>query len=134
MEEYRPKSRSSESVGGEVRRAIEGHCRGDDSEGYDTIKEKFQRKEGYDEEGDVDLQELKLYLLALSNNAALLNRGCSGLVRALLAYQWMGMDEGFVKIYVHFLGSLASAQGMYVGTVLGMLVGHFSGSKIISVH
>ena len=129
MEEYSLKSRSLESVRGEVRRAIESHGRGE-SEAYDTIKEIFAPRRGEDAP-DLAQGETKQYLLALSSNAALLNRGCSGLVGALLACQWMGRDEGFVKAYVHFLGSLASAQGIYVGSVLGMLVGHFSGGMTI---
>jgi RNA polymerase I-specific transcription initiation factor RRN3 len=128
MDDYSPKARSLESVRGEVKRAIEAHGRGD-SEGYDTIKEIFAPRRGDDQERDLDQGEMRQYLLALSSNAALLNRGCSGLVGAILACEWMGRDEGFVKAYVHFLGSLASAQGMYIGSVLGMLVGHFSGGK-----
>jgi RNA polymerase I-specific transcription initiation factor RRN3 len=52
------------------------------------------------------------------------------LVKAILACNWIGRDEKFVRAYVHFLGSLASAQGAYVGTVLGMLVGQFYGGKL----
>ena len=130
MEEYSPKARSLESVRGEVRRAIEAHGRGD-SEGYDSIKEIFTPRRGDDDEEREDQGDMKQYLLALSSNAALLHRGCSGLVGAVLACEWMGRDEGFVKAYVHFLGSLASAQGMYVGSVLGMLVGYFPGGKPI---
>merc|ERR1712098_189576 len=44
----------------------------------------------------------------------------------------MGRDEAFVKAYVQFLGSLASAQGAYVGSVLGMLVGYFYGIRLSS--
>ena len=133
MEEYSPNSRRSlEAVRGEVRRAIEGHGRGD-SEAYDSLKETFAPRRGAEDESEVDQGEMKQYLLALSSNAALLNRSCNGLVGGLLACEWMGRDEGFVKAYVHFLGSLASAQGMYVGSVLAMLVGHFSGGKVFSI-
>ncbi|KAG0650810.1 RNA polymerase I-specific transcription initiation factor rrn3 [Hyphodiscus hymeniophilus] len=129
MEEYSPKLRSLESVRGEVKRAIDAHGRGD-SEGYDIIKDIFApRKEDDEREDQGDIRQ---YLLALSSNAALLNRGCSGLVGAMLACEWMGRDEGFVKAYVQFLGSLASAQGLYVGSVLGMLVGNFSGVRMSS--
>lgn len=133
MEEYSPKSRRSlEAVRGEVRRAIEGHGRGD-SEAYDGLKEIFAPRRGGENDSEVDQGEMKQYLLALSSNAALLNRSCNGLVGSLLACEWMGRDEGFVKAYVHLLGSLASAQGMYVGSVLAMLVGHFLGGKFFSI-
>ena len=130
MEEYSPKSRSLDAVRGEVRRAIEAHVRGD-SEGYDTIKEIFAPQREDDDERDEGQGDMRQYLLALSANAALLNRGCSGLVGTMLACEWIGRDEGFVKAYVHFLGSLASAQGMYVGSILGMLAGYFSGGRTI---
>ena len=126
MEEYTPKLRSLESVRGEVRRAIEAHCRGE-SEEYDTIKEVFGPRKGDDEREDRG--DIRQYLLALSSSAALLNRSCSGLVGAILGCEWIGRDEGFVKTYVHFLGSFASAQGLYVGSILGMLVGYFSGGR-----
>lgn len=118
-------TRSYESVRGEVRRAIEAHGRGD-SEGYDSIKEIFAPRRGGD---DLDQGEMRLYLLALTSCASMLNRGCKGLVGSLLACEWVGRDEAFVKAYVQFIGSLASAQGMYVGQVLTMLVGHFLGGQ-----
>ena len=130
MEEYSPKTKSLESVRGEVRRAVEAHDRGD-SEAYDTIKSIFAPRRGDDEARDEEQGDMRQYLLALSSNAALLTRGCSGLVGALLACEWMGRDEGFIKAYVQFLGSLASAQGMYVGSVLGMLVGYFPGGETL---
>ena len=134
MEEYQVRGRSLDSVRAEVRRAIEAHLKGD-SEGYDVIKEVFSTGGGDDEDEETDSKRLdmKTYLLALTNYASLLNKGCSGLVKVLLACEWMGRDEPFVKAYVHFLGSLASAQGTYVGMVLGMLVGHFLGGKTFFV-
>jgi len=127
MDEYTVQTRSLESVSAEVKRAIEGHGNGN-SEGYDTIKEIFvPRKE--DDEGEKEglNEEMKVYLLALTSHASMLNKGCSGLVKSILSCEWMGREYGFVKVYVNFLGSLASAQGCYVGTVLGMLVEHFHG-------
>jgi RNA polymerase I-specific transcription initiation factor RRN3 len=131
MEEYHIQGRSLESVKLEVKSSIEAHLKGD-SEGYDVIKEVFspRRGDGEDEESEGDKRvDMKIYLLALTSYGSLLNKGCSGLVRAVLACEWMGRDESFVKAYMHFLGSLASAQGAYVGMVLGMLVGHFHGGK-----
>jgi RNA polymerase I-specific transcription initiation factor RRN3 len=136
MEEYQVKGRSLESVRLEVKSSIEAHLKGD-SEGYDVIKEVFSPRTGdyVDEENEGDKRvDMKTYLLALTSYASLLTKGCSSLVRAVLACEWMGRDESFVKAYVHFLGSLASAQGAYVGMVLGMLVGYFHGCKTFSTN
>jgi RNA polymerase I-specific transcription initiation factor RRN3 len=136
MEEYQAKGRSLESIRLEVKSSIEAHLKGD-SEGYDAIKEVFSphRADDEDDESEGDGKvEMQTYLLALTSYASLLNKGCSGLVKAVLACDWMGRDESFVKAYVHFLGSLTSAQGAYVGMVLGMLVGNFYGGKNILLH
>ncbi|PQE10100.1 hypothetical protein CJF31_00004044 [Rutstroemia sp. NJR-2017a BVV2] len=139
LEEYVAKGRTLESVRTEVKRAIEAHGRGD-SEKYDTIKAIFTPgREG--DEGDEDdeeqdsaasNEEMKIYLLALTNYVSLLNKNCNGLVRAILACEWMGREESFVKVYAQFLGNLVSTQGAYVGMVLGMLVGHFTGVRLSS--
>ncbi len=130
MEEYQVKGRSLETIRIEVKRAIEGHQSGS-SEGYDTIKEVFspRRADDEDDEDRASDADIKTYLIALTSYASLLNRGCSGLVKAVLGCDWLGRDEGFVKTYVQFLGSLASAQGAYIGMVLGMLVKQFSGGE-----
>lgn len=130
MEVYQAKGRSMDSIRAEVKRSIEAHVKNQgDSEGYDNIKKMFAPRRGDDDEGEGSSVDLKTYLVALTGYTSLLNKNCNGLVKALLACEWMGRDEAFVKAYVHFLGSLASAQGAYVGMVLGMLVGHFYGSK-----
>jgi RNA polymerase I-specific transcription initiation factor RRN3 len=127
MEDTSAHRRGLEVIRIEVRRAIEGHQRGD-SEAYDMIKDIFAGRN--EREGcSKDRTETKTYLLALTSHAALLSKGCSGLVKAVLACDWMGRDESFVKIYLQFLGNLASAQGGYVGMVLGMLVDYFFGGK-----
>jgi len=130
MEEYNVRGRSLESVRQEVKRAIDAHGQGN-SEGYDAIKEIFVPKKGVAEDDEVASDEMKVYLLALTGHASLLNKGCSGLVKAVLACEWLGREEGFVRAYVQFLGSLSSAQGAYVGLVLGMLVGYFQGGGYI---
>jgi RNA polymerase I-specific transcription initiation factor RRN3 len=135
MEEYQIKGRSLESIKLEVKCSIEAHLKGD-SEGYDVIKEVFSSRSADDEDeesaGDKRV-DMKTYLLALTSYASSLNKGCSGLVKSILACEWMGKDESFVKAYVHFLGSLTSAQGAYVGMVLGMLVGNFYGGKTLYI-
>lgn len=127
LEEFKPKEtkgRSLETVRAEVRTAITDHLAGE-SEAYDLIKNAFSTRRDDDAEGGQRNVDMKLYLLALTSQASLLNRSCNGLVKAVLDCEWMGRDEMFVKAYVYFLGSLASSQGAYVGGILKMLVGHF---------
>jgi RNA polymerase I-specific transcription initiation factor RRN3 len=131
LEEYVAKGRTVESVRTEIKRAIEAHGRGY-SEKYDAIKGIFvPRREDDEDDEEQDAtasnEEMKIYLLALTNYVSLLNKNCNGLVRAILACEWMGREESFVKVYAQFLGNLVSTQGAYVGMVLGMLVGHFTG-------
>ncbi|EDO01946.1 hypothetical protein SS1G_04421 [Sclerotinia sclerotiorum 1980 UF-70] len=110
LEEYVPKGTSLESVRAEVKRAIEAHGKGD-SERYDSIKEVFAQSEGDERDDTGANDEVKTYLLALTSYASLLNKDCNGLVKAILKCDWMGRDEGFVKLYAQFLGNLVSAQG-----------------------
>ncbi|EKD19220.1 uncharacterized protein L3040_009340 [Drepanopeziza brunnea f. sp. 'multigermtubi'] len=142
MEVYQAKGRSMDSVRGEVKRSIEAHIRDKgDSEGYDRIREMFAGKKG-DKGGDGGEEEeeeeegfnvdIKTYLGALTAHTSLLNSSCRSLVSAVLACEWMGRDQAFVKAYVDFLVSLVSAKGLYVGMVLGMLVGHFHGIRLAS--
>ncbi|CAD6448171.1 e7d1355d-5e56-4a84-9447-1ff9f238cabc [Sclerotinia trifoliorum] len=131
LEEYVAKGRSLESVRVEVKRAIEAHGKGD-SERYDSIKEVFAQTEGDEREDTGANDEAKTYLLALTSYASLLNKDCNGLVKAILKCDWMGRDEGFVKLYAKFLGNLVSAQGAYVGLVLGTLIDNFIGVRLSS--
>lgn len=133
MEEYVAKGRSLESVRVEVKRAIEAHGKGD-SEKYDSIKEVFAQNKGDDREDTIANDEVKTYLVALTSYASLLNKDCNGLVKAILKCEWMGRDEGFVKAYAQFLGNLVSAQGAYVGLVLGTLIDHFTGGTTSFLH
>lgn len=128
MEEFQAKGRSLEAVRLDVKRSIAGHLKGDSS-GYDVIKAIFSPRKDDDNEDDFNDKsiDLKTYLIALADYAPSLNKGCSGLVKAVLQSEWLGRDEVFVKAYVHFLGSLASVQGAYVALVLGMLVDQFYG-------
>lgn len=130
LEQYSMKGRSLESVRAEIRRAIDGHLNGD-SDGYDSVKEIFSPKQADSGERGGETEEMRAYLIALTNYVSLLNKNCSGLVKTILACEWIGRDEKFVRAYVHFLGSLASAQGAYIGMVLGMLVGYFSGCRLL---
>jgi RNA polymerase I-specific transcription initiation factor RRN3 len=133
MDPYRAQGKSLDVVRIEVRRAIADHLRGN-SENYSMIKEIFsaERREDEDEDEEFEAERranIKTYLVALTNYTSELNRNCSDLVKSVVSCEWVGRDEAFVKAYVHFLGSLASAQGSYVSMVLGRLVGNFCGGK-----
>lgn len=114
-----------EDVRRTVRKALEEHHKtgGDDSR-YDSVKEIFSNKSRGQSKAEHDI--MKAHLLALTSCVSLLGKNSAGLVRAVLDSEWVGRDEAYVRVYVSFLGNLASAQGAYVGSVLSMLVGKFS--------
>lgn len=138
MEAYSVKGRSAEVIRAEVRRAIESHKRGEGGD-YDALKDVFAPRDKV-EPGDVDEEDedeeaaalarvdLKTYLVVLTNHVSSL-KGCTGLVRSVLACDWIGRDTGFVKAYIQFLAHLTSAHGGYLRLVLDMLVGYFLGGK-----
>jgi RNA polymerase I-specific transcription initiation factor RRN3 len=131
MERWTAPGRTLSSVKQEVKRALKAHER-HDSDGYGILKEVFapRREDEEDEEvGETRDREMGLYLKALSTYASDLNRNCNGLVKVILACEWMGREEDFLKDFVHFLECLCSAQGSYTELVLKMLVEHFAGSK-----
>ena len=130
LEAFRPKSKSLDSVRAEVKRSLDGHFKGD-SEAYDVLKAIFVAKKDGEEDGE-DGEDIRTYLVALTTYASMLNAKCSGLVRTLLAFEWMGRDEPTVKAYIHFLGSLASSQGAFLQAILDMLVQNFTGIKFSS--
>ncbi|ROT39785.1 RNA polymerase I-specific transcription initiation factor rrn3 [Sodiomyces alkalinus F11] len=122
--------RSLDQVNQEVRRALEGHLQGQDSD-YDSLKEMFateNRRTGADvgEDSSPKPQELKRYILALTNCVPLLkNRACNGLVRNILQVSWLGRDEEFYKVYLQLMAALVSSQGSYLSLVLTMMVEKF---------
>ncbi|KAL9944776.1 DNA independent RNA polymerase I transcription factor [Verticillium nonalfalfae] len=126
--------RSLDEVNMEVRKALEEHLMGEDSD-YDNLKEIFandKRKSPSDLGGDsvVKPQELKLYILALTNCVPLLkNRACNGLVRNVLQVSWLGRDENFYKVYLQLMAALVSAQGSYLSIVLSTMMEKFSHSS-----
>ncbi|RKF80334.1 RNA polymerase I-specific transcription initiation factor rrn3 [Golovinomyces cichoracearum] len=123
-EKLQRKVKNLEVVRREVKRAINNHLKGD-SEGYDIIRAIFSPNKKDDESNNIPSIEIRNYLLALASSASLLGNSCSGLIKSVLATEWVTRDELFVKTYVFFLGSLASAQGTFVGCVLEMLVSYF---------
>lgn len=124
--------KSAAVVREEVRRALQRHIAGMDSETYDRIKEIFTADpKRSNEDGGAALSydipshsTLKHHLMGLLSNVASLDRSCNGLVYAVLNSEWLGRDESYVKLFIRFLGNLAAAQGCYLGAVLKMLVGY----------
>ncbi|KAL1970431.1 hypothetical protein VTN77DRAFT_4075 [Rasamsonia byssochlamydoides] len=122
--------KSAAVVREEVRRAIQRHVSGTDSEAYDRIKEIFTiDPKKVEEDGSIPYDvpshtTLKHHLMGLLANVAALDRSCSGLVHAVLGSEWLGRDESYVKLFIRFLGNLSAAQGGYLRSVLKMLVGY----------
>ncbi|RAL02391.1 rDNA-binding RNA polymerase I transcriptional factor [Aspergillus ibericus CBS 121593] len=126
----RKPEKSAAVVREEVRRAIQRHVSGTDSEAYDRIKEIFAvdpRRRDEDNMFAYDVPthtSLRHHLMGLLSNVASLDRSCNGLVHAVLNSVWLGRDESYIRLYIRFLGNLAAAQGSYLGSVLRMLVNY----------
>ena len=114
--------KSLELVGEEVRRAIEKHAAGEKA-AYDGLKGLFREAPT---SGGAPLSGLlQKYVIALTNNAPLLDHNCKGLVHAVIDCSWIARNEYFVRSYRNFLRSLLSVQPGYLSTVLQMLVSLF---------
>lgn len=133
VEDDPPQEKSVALVREEIRRAIQRHVSGTDSEGYDQIKEIFTTdpKATLSEENPEipSPTSMKRHMMGLLSNVAALNRDCSGLVHAVLRSEWVGRDESYVKLFVRFLGNLAATHTGYMRAVLKMLVDYFGESK-----
>ena len=122
--------KSAAVVREEVRRAIQRHVSGGDSEAYDRVKEVFSINprrldaNGMPPSNVPTHTNLKHHLMGLLSNVAALDRSCNGLVQAVLDSEWLGRDESYIKLYIRFLGNLAAAQGSYLGSVLKMLANY----------
>ena len=131
-----PEEKSAAVVREEVRRAIQRHVSSSDNEAYDRLRAVFtaRRRGSRDDSEDYnDTEEempspamLRYHVMGLLSNVASLNRSCSELVHTVLNSEWLGRDEAYVKLFIRFIGNLAAAHGMYLGTVLRMLVSHLS--------
>lgn len=119
-----------ERVRSEARRSIEDHNHNVSEEGFNDLKELFRPAAKGKEREIPSNEKIRAHLLALTSCVSLLGKGCSPLVNLILDLEWIGRDEIFVKVYVHFLGNLVSAQGVYVASVLNMLVEKFGGCKL----
>jgi RNA polymerase I-specific transcription initiation factor RRN3 len=114
----------------EIRRAIERHVSGTDSDAYDRVKEIFTigpkplEDDGSMPENVPTQTALKHYLMGLLSNVASLDRSCEGLVHSILHSEWLGRDESYVRLFVRFIANLAAAQGGYLRSILKMLVSY----------
>jgi RNA polymerase I-specific transcription initiation factor RRN3 len=104
----------------ELNQAIEEHAYGRDNARYNHIKSIFTTSTTAADAPSPSA--LRDHVIALTYSVSRLNRSCSGLVHAVLSCNWLGRDEAFVALFTNFLGNLVTAQGIYVGAVLSMLV------------
>ncbi|KAG9233249.1 RNA polymerase I-specific transcription initiation factor-like protein rrn3 [Amylocarpus encephaloides] len=132
--EYTPQGKSLDVVRAEVRRALESHARGD-NEAYYGVKAVFSNSSedggGVDEVAD-RRANIKSYVIALTSFTSSLDKSTGDMVDSMLNCEWLGRDEMFVKVYVHFLGSLVTAQGGFMPLVLENLVENFYGIRLSS--
>lgn len=122
--------KAPEVVREEVRRALERHALGDDA-AYDQVKEVYTTNPTAEDAPSP--RTLRNYTAALLSKVSSLNRSCSGLVHAVLKSEWLGRDETYLALFIRFLGSLISAQGMYLGDVIHMLVENLTHGKPITI-
>ena len=133
---YEVGRRTMDDVKREVRAALEDHLRGNDGQ-YDMLKELFANdKQRYlppvvgEEDDTLKPHELQSYVMALTSCVPILkNKECTGLVKIILKCSWLGRDEGFTKVFTHFLAALVSAQGSYLVPVLSMMVEKFRDTR-----
>ncbi|EPQ64152.1 hypothetical protein BGT96224_76 [Blumeria graminis f. sp. tritici 96224] len=109
-----PSAKALGIIRGVVKKTIESHLQGDSHE-YECLESCFRPKEMDHDDERVKFTDIKIYLLALTSYTSLLGKNFSTLINAILKIDWIGRDGVFVKVYINFLSSLASAQGAYVG-------------------
>ena len=110
----------------EVRRAFAKRAFGDDS-GYDKLKNIYSKNRGSEEE--LNPTTIKNYTIALLANVPALNKSNSDLVYAILSSDWLGRSEDYVALFVRLLAHLSSAQVVYLGDVVRMLVNNLTAGK-----
>ena len=116
-------NKAPELIREEVHRALKRHAFGD-SDGYDKIKQVYKKDGQVD--GEVPSPEVvKYHTAALLSNVALLDRSCSGLVYLVLGSDWVWQDDDYVSLFTKLLGNLVSAQGIWLGAAMEMLVRMF---------
>ncbi|KAK3335577.1 RNA polymerase I-specific transcription initiation factor RRN3 [Cercophora scortea] len=116
----------------EVKKALEGHARGDD-EDYDILKDIFApNTKSYQPEDRADAarpQDLVAYVVALTSHVTLLGRSCSGLITSVLKCSWLDKDENFSRAYIQLLAALSSVQGSFFAQILSMMVDKFTETR-----
>lgn len=132
LDEAKSSEKSPALVREEIRRAIQRHVSGADSEAYDRVREVFaidNRKRDSDISNYLPSPtSMKRHLMGLLSNISLLDGNCSSLVHAVLSSEWLGRDESYLKVFVRFLGNLSAAQSIYLRSVLKMLVNYLGES------
>ena len=130
-------SKTLEDAKREVKQALDGHSRGDD-EDYDDLKEIFAPRprsgtladeEEDEDEDSVKPQDVLIYVVALTSQAPLLGRSCSGLIKSVLRCSWLERDDTFARAYIQLLAALSSTQGSYFAQVLAMVVDKFTPAR-----
>ena len=107
----------------EVRRAFAKRALGDNS-GYDRLKDVYSKKQSNEEE--LSPFTIKNYTTSLLANVSALHKSNSDLVHAVLSSDWLGRTEDYVTLFVRLLANLSSAQGVFLGDVVRMLVSNLT--------
>lgn len=110
----------------EMRRAFAKRALGDDS-GYDKLKDVYSQKNGNEEE--FSPVTIKNYTISLLANVSVLNKSNSDLVHAVLSSDWLGRTEDYVALFVRLLANVSSAQGVFLGDVVQMLVNNLTAGQ-----
>ena len=103
----------------EVRWALDRYDKGD-AVLYTQILEIYTTRP--EAEDAPSARTLRNYTVALISQVSRLHHSHSKLVHAAIGSQWLGRVESCVTLFSQFLGSLASAQGGFLGDILRMLV------------
>lgn len=128
-----------ELVREEVRVAVNGHLRKGqhDDAAYEALRSVFLRaavdkRTGTSASLDESIalcapttRQLKQYVAALIDSFPEL-KGCASLIFAVLGIDWADRDEGFVSVYVRFLGTLGTAIPGFLKVILEQVVQSFT--------
>ena len=114
--------KASHLIQEEVSRAFAKRALGDNS-GYDKLKDVYSKKSSEEKPTPT---AIKNYTFALLANVSRLNNSNADLVHAVLSSEWLGQTEDYVAIFVRLLATLSSAQGVFLGDVVRMLVNNLT--------
>ena len=113
----------------EVHRAFAKQALGDNS-GRDRLIDVYSKKKSDEEE--LSPATIKNYTVSLLANVSALNKSNSDLVHAVLDSDWLGRTEDYVALFVRLLANLSSAQGVFLGDVVRMLVNNLTAGMKMS--